>query len=72
MCFDGLCHAAESREGQTARFIDRNALRFEFLCGFGDVRVDLSPEVPFASRLAANQTEQARHKNSQCGHELSS
>ena len=72
MGLDGLRHAAESREGQAARLVGRNALTLEFLCGFGDVRVDFGTELPLTSGVAANQTAQAREKDSQGGHDGSS
>ncbi len=49
MGFHGLRHASEWREGQATRLVDRNALTLEFLCGFGDVRVDFGTQLAFIS-----------------------
>jgi hypothetical protein len=68
----GLRHASELREGQAARRVERNALTLEFLCGFGDVRVDFGAQLAVTPSAAAEETEQAREEDSQGGHDRSS
>jgi hypothetical protein len=48
MGFHGLRHAAELRERQAARLVDRNAVTLEFLGRVCDVRVDLGSKISIA------------------------
>ena len=72
MGFDGLCDAAELAKRQVTRLLGRHALPHVLVGRLGDVPVDLGTQLAFTSCVAAKQTEQARQKDSQGGHDRSS
>ncbi len=72
MGFDGLGDAAELAQRQATCLLRRHALAHVLAGRLGDVPVDLGTQLPFTSRIAAKETEQAREKDSQGSHDRSS
>ena len=72
MGFDGLGDAAEPTQRRVTRLLGRHTLAHVLAGRLGDVPVDLGTQFAFTSCAAAKETEQAREKDSQGGHDRSS
>jgi hypothetical protein len=72
MGFHGLGDAAELTKRRVPRLLGCHAPAHVLLRRLRDVRVDFGTQLPLTSAVAAKETEQAREKDSQGGHDRSS